>query len=235
MNMGEYSVRTPVISWLLVIVMVGGGVWAFERIGKLEDPAFTIKMAKIITYYPGASAQQVQDEVTYHIEDAIQRMEQVKQIRMSISRPGVSDIQIEFKDKYRADDIPNIYDELRRKIADMHNRLPPGAQKPMVIDEFGDVFGIYLALTGEGYSWRDLWDYADGLKRDLVLVPGIRKIVIGGAQDEVVYVDISRTQLRELGISPSQISQILESQNVVVTAGNARVGDEYLRIEPTGE
>ncbi|MEW8200771.1 MAG: efflux RND transporter permease subunit [Candidatus Thiodiazotropha endolucinida] len=235
MNIGEYSVRTPVISWLLVIIMLGGGLWAFERIGKLEDPAFTIKLAKIITYYPGASAKQVQDEVTYHVEDAIQRMEQVKQIKMSISRPGVSDIQIEFKDKYRADDFPNIYDELRRKIADMKGKLPPGAQNPIVIDDFGDVFGVYLALTGEGYSWRDLWDFADAFKRQLVLVPGVRKISIGGAQKEVVYVDISRAQMGELGISPNQISQILESQNVVVTAGNASVGDEYLRIEPTGE
>ncbi|MES9824734.1 MAG: efflux RND transporter permease subunit [Candidatus Thiodiazotropha endolucinida] len=235
MNIGEYSVRTPVISWLLVIIMLGGGLWAFERIGKLEDPAFTIKMAKIITYYSGASAKQVQDEVTYHVEDAIQRMEQVKQIKMSISRPGVSDIQIEFKDKYRADDFPNIFDELRRKIADMKGKLPPGAQNPIVIDDFGDVFGVYLALTGEGYSWRDLWDFADAFKRQLVLVPGVRKISIGGAQKEVVYVDISRAQMGELGISPSQISQILESQNVVVTAGNASVGDEYLRIEPTGE
>ncbi|PVV18071.1 MAG: multidrug transporter AcrB [gamma proteobacterium symbiont of Ctena orbiculata] len=235
MNIGEYSVRTPVISWLLVIIMLGGGIWAFDRIGKLEDPAFTIKMAKIITYYPGASAKQVQDEVTYHVEDAIQRMQQVKRIKMSISRPGVSDIQIEFKDKYRADDFPNIFDELRRKIADMQGKLPPGARSPIVIDDFGDVFGVYLALTGEGYSWRDLWDFADALKRQLVLVPGIRKIAIGGAQKEVVYVDISRAQLGELGISPSQISQILESQNVVVTAGNASVGNEYLRIEPTGE
>ncbi|MET0062438.1 MAG: efflux RND transporter permease subunit [Candidatus Thiodiazotropha endolucinida] len=235
MNIGEYSVRTPVISWLLVIIMLGGGLWAFERIGKLEDPAFTIKLAKIITYYPGASAKQVQDEVTYHVEDAIQRMEQVKQIKMSISRPGVSDIQIEFKDKYRADDFPNIYDELRRKIADMKGKLPPGAQNPIVIDDFGDVFGVYLALTGEGYSWRDLWDFADAFKRQLVLVPGVRKISIGGAQKEVVYVDISRAQMGKLGISPNQISQILESQNVVVTAGNASVGNEYLRIEPTGE
>ncbi|MES9945594.1 MAG: efflux RND transporter permease subunit, partial [Candidatus Thiodiazotropha sp.] len=206
MNIGEYSVRTPVISWLLVIIMLGGGLWAFDRIGKLEDPAFTIKMAKIITYYPGASAKQVQDEVTYHVEDAIQRMQQVKRIKMSVSRPGVSDIQIEFKDKYRADDFPNIFDELRRKIADMQGKLPPGARSPIVIDDFGDVFGVYLALTGEGYSWRDLWDFADALKRQLVLVPGIRKISIGGAQKEVVYVDISRAQLGELGISPSQIS-----------------------------
>ena len=235
MNIGEYSVKTPVISWLLVIIMVGGGLWGFERMGKLEDPAFTIKLAKIITLYPGASAREVQDEVTYHIEDAIQRMEQVKWIKMSISRPGMSDIQIEFKDKYRGADFPDIYDELRRKIADMRDKLPPGAGEPMIIDEFGDVYGIYYAINGPGYSWRDLWDFADKFKRQLVLVPGVRKISIGGEQTEMVYVEMSRARLGELGISMESIGQILASQNVVVDAGKVRVGDEYLRIEPTGE
>jgi len=235
MNIGEYSVERPVISWLIVIILVFGGLWAFKNMGKLEDPAFTIKLAKVITLYPGASAQQVQDEVTYHIEDALQRMEQVKHIKMSISRPGMSDIQIEFKDKYRAEDFPGIYDELRRKIADMKSKLPPGAQDPMIIDEFGDVYGTYLALTGQGYSWRDLWDFADRLKRELVLVPGIRKLIIGGAQQEVVYVDISRSRLGELGISPARIADTLASQNVVTDAGQVQVGPEYVRVSPTGE
>ncbi len=235
MNIGEYSVRTPVISWLLVIILVGGGLLSFDEMGKLEDPAFTIKNAKVITLYPGASAQEVEDEVTYHIEDAIQRMEQVKEIKMSISRPGMSDISIEFKDKYRADDFPNIYDELRRKIADMKGKLPPGAQDPMVIDDFGDVYGVYLALTGQGYSWRDLWDFADYLKQELVLVPGVRKVSISGTQREVVYVDISRERLGELGIAPGAIAQLLQSQNTVVTAGHGLVDRERLRIVPTGE
>ncbi|MCG8486550.1 MAG: efflux RND transporter permease subunit [Chromatiales bacterium] len=235
MNIGEYSVRTPVISWLLVIILVGGGLLSFDKMGKLEDPAFTIKNAKVITLYPGASAQEVEDEVTYHIEDAIQRLEQVKRIKMSISRPGMSDISIEFKDKYRADDFPDIYDELRRKIVDMKNKLPPGAQDPMVIDDFGDVFGVYLALTGQGYSWRDLWDFADYLKQELVMVPGVRKVSIGGEQKEVVYVDMSRERLGELGISPSSIAQLLQSQNAVVTAGHGNVQRQRLRIVPSGE
>ncbi|MGB5199718.1 MAG: efflux RND transporter permease subunit, partial [Sedimenticolaceae bacterium] len=235
MNIGEYSVERPVISWLIVVILVFGGIWAFDRMGKLEDPAFTIKVAKIITLYPGASAQQVQDEVTYHIENALQRMGQIKHIKMAISRPGMSDIQIEFKDQYRAEDFPDIYDEVRRKIADMRSQLPPGAQDPMIIDEFGDVYGVYAALTGEGYSWRDLWDFADRLKRELVLVPGVRKVIIGGEQKEVVYVDISRARLGELGISPAQIAAILESQNVVVDAGQVQVGPEYVRVSPTGE
>jgi len=235
MNIGEYSVNNRVVSWLLVVIMVGGGFWGFQNMGKLEDPAFTIKMAKVITLYPGANARQVQDEVTYHIEDAIQRLEQVKNIRMSVSRPGFSDILIEFKDKYRSEDFPNIFDELRRRISDAEKNLPPGAQKPMVIDDFGDVYGVYLALTGEGYSWRELWDTADRLKRELVLVPGVRKVVIDGKQREVVYVDMSRSRLGELGISPLQIATMLQSQNVVADAGSVRVGDNYLRIEPTGE
>ena len=235
MNIGEYSVRNPVISWLLVVILVGGGIWGFGSMGKLEDPAFTVKLAKVITYYPGASAQQVQDEVTYHVEEAVQLMEQVKWIKKSISRPGMSDITIEFKDKYRGDAFPNIYDELRRKIADLQHKLPPGAQPPIVVDSFADVYGIYLTLSGEGYSWRDIWDTADYLKKQLVLVPGVRKIVIDGEQQEVAYLEISRAKLGELGISVNDIQNVLESQNVVADAGNVSVGDEYLRVWPTGE
>ncbi len=235
MNIGEYSVKTPVISWLLVIVFLVGGYNGFLKMGKLEDPEFTIKDVKIITYYPGATAQQVYDEVTYHIEEAIQLMAQVKRIKMSISRPGMSDISVTFKDKYTTKDFPNIYDEVRRKIADMLYKLPPGAKKPIVVDSFADVYGVYLALSGDGYSYRDLKDTADFLKKELVLVDGVRKVVIGGAQTEVVYLDISRQRLGELGLSLEKIGRILQSQNVVTDAGKVLVGDEYLRIQPTGE
>ena len=235
MNFGEFSVKTPVISWLLVIILVGGGISGFQAMGKLEDPAYTIKKAKIITYYPGASAKSVQDEVTYHIEDAIQRMPQLKRIKMSISRPGMSDIEIDFKDHYSTADFPAIYDELRRKIADMRQLLPPGAQAPDIVDDFADVYGIYVAISGSGYTYRDLKDVADELKKQLVLVPGVRKIEIGGVQKEVVYIEISRSRLGELGISLDRIREILASQNTVVDAGNARVGEDYVRIEPTGE
>jgi len=235
MNIGEYSVRNKVTSWLFVIILVGGGILGFDSMGKLEDPAFTIKQAKIITYYPGASPRQVQDEVTYHIEDALQRLEQIKRIKMSISRPGMSDITVEFKDKYKAKDFPDIFDELRRKIVDMQHKLPPGAQKPIVVDDFGDVYGVFGAITGEGYSYRDLKDVADNLKKELVLVPGVRKIEIAGDRKEVVYVEISRTRLGELGIPISTIQSLLSSQNTVVDAGSVRVGDEHIRIAPTGE
>ena len=235
MNIGEYSVNNRVISWLLVVIMIGGGLIAFERMGKLEDPAFTIKSAKILTRYPGATAREVQEELTYHLEDAIQKMPQVKRIKMSVSRPGLSDILIDFKDEYKSDDLPNIFDELRRKIADVKPSLPPGAQAPIVLDDFGDVYGIYLMLTGDGYSWRDLYDTADAIKKQLVLVNGVRKVVIDGEQREVVYLDISRSTVAEMGLDLSQIGSVLGSQNVVVDAGNVQVGDDYIRFNPTGD
>jgi multidrug efflux pump subunit AcrB len=235
MNIGEYSVNNKVISWLLVVIMVGGGIIAFDKMGKLEDPAFTIKSAKILTRYPGATAREVQEELTYHLEDAIQKLPQVKRIKMSVSRPGLSDILIDFKDEYKAADLPNIFDELRRKIADVTPLLPPGAEAPIVLDDFGDVYGIYLVLTGEGYSWRDLYDTADAIKKQLVLVPGVRKVVIDGEQREVAYLEVSRSRMAELGIDLDQIANILGSQNVVVNSGNVSVGDDYLRISPTGD
>ncbi|QFU74232.1 efflux RND transporter permease subunit [Halioglobus maricola] len=234
MNIGEYSVRNKVTSWLLVVIMLGGGLFAFNNMGKLEDPPFTIKSAKILTPYPGATAQEVQDELTYHLEDAIQKMPQVKWIKMSVSRPGLSDILIDFKDEYKAEDLPNIFDELRRKIVDVTPSLPPGAQAPIVLDDFGDVYGIYLMLHGEGYSWRDLYDTADKIKKQLVLVDGVRKVVIDGEQREVVYLDISRSRIAELGIDLATIADVLGSQNVVVDAGNVAVGNDYLRFSPTG-
>jgi multidrug efflux pump subunit AcrB len=235
MNIGAFSVENKVVSWLIVIIMLAGGYIGFEQMGKLEDPNFTIKEAKIITLYPGATAQEVQDEVTYHLEESLQLMGQLKHIKMSISRPGMSDLTIEFKDEYKAADFPNIYDELRRKMADMRSKLPPGVLGPRIIDDFGDVFGVYLSLTGDGYSYRDIMDTAVELKKQLALVPGIRKIVIGGEQKEVVHLEISRTRLGELGIPPSKITGILQSQNVVSDAGKVRVGSDYVRIHPTGE
>lgn len=235
MDIGAYSVENKVVSWLLVIIMVVGGIYGFAKMGKLEDPNFTIKQAKIITYYPGATAREVQDEVTYHLEESLQLMGQLKRIKMSISRPGMSDLTIEFKDEYKADDFPDIYDELRRKIADMKHKLPSGAQGPIIVDDFGDVYGIYMALTGEGYTYRDLKDTADAIKNQLVLVPGVKKIAMGGAQQEVAYLEISRTRAAELGVSFQKIASVLESQNVVSDAGRVRVGSDYIRIHPTGE
>ena len=235
MNIAQYSVVNRVVTWLVVIILVGGGMLAYDKIGKLEDPAFTIKQAKVITLYPGASANEVEAEVTFHIEDALQQMEQLKELSMTVNRPGYSEVTIDFQDKYKLDAMPGIYDEVRRKIADMQSKLPPGAQPPMIIDSFADVYGLFLTLSGDGYTYRDLKDFADVLKKQLVLVDGVRKVVIGGEQKEQVNIFFSRTKMAELGINPQAIANVLKSQNVAAPAGNLLVGKDYIRIHPTGE
>ena len=233
MNIAEYSVTKRVTTWLLVILFLAGGITGLQNISRLEDPEFTIKDAKIYTYYPGARPSEVEREVTYHIEAAVQQMEQLKEME-SISNAGFSEVTVTIKDKYRKDALPQVWDELRRKIGDMQHQLPPGAQPSIVVDDFGDVYGLFYALTGEGYSNRELKDFADLLEEQIALVDGVRKISIAGDQQEVVYVEISRTNASNLGISRSAINNVLRSQNLVSDAGNVRVGDEYIPINPTG-
>lgn len=235
MNIAQYSVLNKVVTWLVVIILIGGGISAYDKIGKLEDPAFTIKEAKVITLYPGATAAEVESEVTFHVEDALQQLEQLKDLKMTVNRPGYSEVTVQFQDKYKLADMPGIYDEVRRKITDMQSKLPPGAMKPIVYDDFADVYGLFLSLSGDGYSYRDLKDFADLLKKQLVLVDGVRKVVIGGEQAEQVNLFLSRAKLAELGINPQAIASVLQSQNVASDAGKIRVGNDYITIHPTGE
>ncbi|MDX2486950.1 MAG: efflux RND transporter permease subunit, partial [Gammaproteobacteria bacterium] len=234
MNIAEYSVTKKVTTWLFIILMLGGGAIALQDISRLEDPEFTIKEAKVYTLYPGATPQEVEREVTYHIEDAVQQLQQLKRVE-SISQSGFSEVTVKIKDKYKKADFPNIWDELRRKVTDAQSLLPPGAQTSVVFDDFGDVFGLFYALSGENYTYRELKDYADILKEQLLLVPGVRKITIDGAQKEIAYLDISLANMSKLGISNLEFHRVLESQNLVSDSGNVRVGDEYIRINPTGQ
>jgi multidrug efflux pump subunit AcrB len=234
MNIAEYSVTRKVTTWLLIILFLAGGVTALQHISRLEDPEFTIKQAKIYTRYPGATPQEVEREVTYHIENAVQQLQQLKRVE-SISKDGFSEVTVIIKDKYKKKDFPNIWDELRRKVNDAQSTLPPGAKASVVFDDFGDVYGLFYALSGDGYSYRELKDFADLLKEQLLLVPGVRKITIDGAQKEVVYLEVSRASMAKLGISEVNFQRVLKSQNLVSDSGNVRVGDEYIRINPTGQ
>jgi len=234
MNIAEYSVTRKVTTWLLIILFLAGGITALQEISRLEDPEFTIKQAKVFTSYPGATPLEVEREVTYHIENAVQQLQQLKRVE-SISKNGSSEITVVIKDKYKKHDFPNIWDELRRKIHDVQSQLPPGASTSIVFDDFGDVYGLFYAITGDGYSYRELKDYADLLKEQLLLVPGVRKITIDGDLKEVVYLEISRANMAKLGISSDEFRRVLKSQNLVSDSGNIRVGDEYIRINPTGQ
>ncbi|CAE6913953.1 Belongs to the resistance-nodulation-cell division (RND) (TC 2.A.6) family [Vibrio sp. B1FIG11] len=233
-GIAAYFIRNRVISWMVSLIFLIGGVSAFFGLGRLEDPAFTIKDAMVVTSYPGATPQQVEEEVTYPLEKAIQQLTYVDEVN-SISSRGLSQITVTMKNNYGPDDLPQIWDELRRKVNDLKGSLPPGVNEPSVIDDFGDVYGILLAVTGDGYSYKELLDYVDYLRRELELVDGVSKVSVSGQQQEQVFIEISMKKLSSLGLSPNTVFNLLSTQNVVSDAGAIRIGDEYIRIQPTGE
>ncbi|CAH8214546.1 Multidrug transporter AcrB [Vibrio aestuarianus] len=233
-GVAAYFIRNRVISWMLSLIFLIGGVSAFFGLGRLEDPAFTIKDAMVVTAYPGATPQQVEEEVTYPIEKAIQQLTYVDEVN-SISSRGLSQITVTMKNNYGPDDLPQIWDELRRKVNDLKGQLPPGVNDPQVIDDFGDVYGILLAITGDGYSYKELLDYVDYLRRELELVDGISKVSVSGQQQEKVFIEISMKRISSLGLSPQTVFNLLSTQNAVSDAGAIRIGEEYIRIQPTGE
>ncbi|WP_341503907.1 efflux RND transporter permease subunit [Gallaecimonas sp. GXIMD4217] len=234
MSIAEYAIRHKVISWVFALVLLVGGSVSFFGLGQLEDPEFTIKSAMVLTRYPGASPTQVEEELTLPVEQEIQSLPYVDYVT-SISSQGFSQVIVEMKPSYRKKALQQIYDELRRKMGDLQGRLPPGVAEIQVIDDYADVYGVLMAISGEGYSYQDLKDYADFLRRELVLVPGVGKVQLGGVQQEQVFVEIARAKLAALGISPQRIFQLLSTQNSVNASGQLRVGDEYIRIYPTGE
>lgn len=233
MNIAEATIRYKVVSIVVTLFIIAGGIFFYDKLGRLEDPEFTIKDAQVITSYPGATAAEVEEEVTEKLETAIQEMGQLKEIK-SLSRAGLSIITVTMKDKYSKKDLPQVWDELRRKVNDAQAELPPGVNKSIVYDDYGDVFGVLIAIRGEGFSYRELEDVSDLLKRELLQVPDVAKIVPWGIQQEQIFIEISRSRLKQLGISLDSIYNSLKNQNLVVNSGAAKVGAEYIRIRPSG-
>lgn len=234
MNPANFAIQRKTTILILTLVLLIGGTASFFKLGRLEDPEYTIKMAVVTTAYPGASPQEVEEEVTERLETEIQRLAQLKEVS-SRSMRGLSIITVEIQDHYLADDLPQIWDELRRKVSAAQVYLPPGAGPPMVNDDYGDVYGIFFALTGEGYSPAEMKEYADLLKKELLLVPDVAKVELYGVRREAIHIEISSRRMSQLGISPSQIQGALLSKNLVADAGRVRVDDEYISLDPRGD
>ncbi|WP_372846625.1 efflux RND transporter permease subunit, partial [Pontiella sp.] len=152
---------------VMTIMLIAAGLISYQKLGRLENPDFTIKTALIVTTYPGATPAEVEEEVTDPIEEAIQSMSQLKEV-YSTSMEGVSIVYVDIQDVYKSTQLPQIWDELRKKISDMQGLLPPGAGPSVVNDDFGDVYGVFFALTGEDYSYAELKEYAEELKTELL-------------------------------------------------------------------
>lgn len=233
MSLTEISLRKKTVTIVVTLAFLVGGALSFLNMPRLEDPEFTIKQALVITNYPGATPAEVTDEVTDVIENAAQQLGQREKVT-SLNKPGQSIVTVEIKDKYDKETLPQVWDELRRKVSDAQSQLPPGAGPSLVVDDFGDVYGILLSVTGDGYSRQDLQDYADFLRKELLLVENVAKVTIWGKRPEKVFVEISRARMNQLGTSMNALLDTLSKRNLAVPAGKVRVDDEYVRISPSG-
>ena len=233
MKITEYVLQKKTFAYILSALILFGGVKSYQNLGRLEFPDFTIKTAVVFTSYPGANPKEVEQEVTDVIETAAQELSQVKEIR-SISRAGESIIYVDIKEIYMGDEIPQIWDELRRKINDIQIALPPGAGPSIVNDDFGDVYGVFYAIYGEGYTYKELKDYADILRQELLLVKDVASVQIYGDQPESIFLEISRSHMSEMGMCIQDIIQTINRQGQVADAGRVLLGNDYVRIEPSG-
>ncbi|MHC4982215.1 MAG: efflux RND transporter permease subunit [Planctomycetota bacterium] len=233
MNIAELSIRNKTVTLVITFLFVAGGIVAYANLPRLEDPEFTIKEALIITPYPGASSMEVEEEVSEVIEKAAQQLGQLERVE-SKSERGLSTVTAVIKDKYDKATLPQVWDELRRKVSDAQSQLPPRAGPSIVRDDYGDVFGVFFAVTGKGYSNEEIRRFVDTLKRELLLVRDVAKIEPFGVQDEVVYVRMASQKMAQLGISQQAIYSALAKKNLEADAGRVKVASEYITIDPTG-
>ncbi|MHC5016522.1 MAG: efflux RND transporter permease subunit [Planctomycetota bacterium] len=234
MSIASFAVEKRTVTVFTTIVLLVGGMASYKGLGKLEDPEFTVKTAVVTTTYPGATADEVELEVTDRIEIAIQEMPQVKEIS-SFSRAGFSLISVDIIAAFGSDELPQIWDELRKKVRDVRASLPPGAGQPVVTDDFGDVYGFLMAVVGDGFTHAELERYVDSIKKELSVVDGVARVELWGVQPEAVYLEVSQARIAALGLAPADVLGELTQQNTVVDAGSVDIQDERFRIELTGE
>ncbi len=233
MNLAAVAIKNRNVTYFTVFLLVVGGMASFFALGQLEDPEYTVKTAVITTDYPGGSPEEVELEITDRIELALQELPQVKYLE-SFSRAGFSLVKVEIKSEYWSDQMPQVWDEMRRKVRDIEDLLPPGAGRPDISDDFGDVFGFQLALVGDGFTYAEMERWAKDLKKELGVVEGVARVDLWGIQHKIIYFDISQTQLSSLGLTDASIVATLNRQNMVVDAGSVDHQTRRFRIAPTG-
>ena len=231
MNLTDFALRNRTLIVVLTIVSVFAGMKTFFGLPRLEDPEFTIKEALVVTPYPGATAFEVEQEVSDELELAIQKLGKIKKIETR-NTPGKSNISVEMRSTVPGKVLPQVWDELRRKVGDAQSKLPPGAGPSLVIDDYSDVYGVFFALHGDEYSYRELSDVAKMLRKELILVKDVAKIELFGDVPEAIYVEFDRERLSQIGISTGDIGQQLVAEGIVVDAGRVQAGPEIIKIQP---
>lgn len=236
MDLAEFSIKNRLICFIVIALSLVGGWYSYENIARFEDPEFTIRTAQVVTTYPGATPVEVANEVTEALESSIQQLQEVEEIR-SVSSAGRSEISVDILYKFSSEkaDLQLIWTKLRNKVNDAQSRLPPGVETSVVNDDFGDVYGLYYLVTGDGYTSAELYKYIRSLRTDLLSVDDVAKVQPMGMQQEAIYVEISRERANALGLSVEQIYGDLAQQNSVTPAGDIKLGNRRLKFQPTGQ
>ena len=230
-NLARLTVNNPLYGWVLILVCLVGGLHGIQNVSRLEDPAFPIKMAYIITTYPGASAGEVELEVTDRIEDALQELPYIDFME-SKSVPGRSEIEVRLLEYIGEEETPQVFDELRRRVSEATMRLPPGANTPIVEDDFGDVYGILYTVSAPDYSPAEIQDLVKEITTQLKLVPSVAKVLNMGAPYEAVYLELDHAKLTRFGLSIEDLGRSIWAENQVVDAGSTLFDGRRLRIAP---
>ncbi len=233
-NLSKWAIdHAPLTRYLMVVLMVLGFT-AYFQLGQDEDPPFTFRAMVVRTYWPGATAQQVAEQVTDKIERTLQEVPNADKIR-SYSKPGESQIILEIKDSTRAAEVANIWYTVRKKVGDMRYTLPQGVQGPFFNDDFGDVYGVIYALQAEGYSYAEVKQFADDVRQQLLRVPDVAKVELFGVQDEKLYIEISQKRLSQLGLDMNAVLAQLGQQNAVESAGVVQTPLDQVQVRVAGQ
>ena len=234
MKVTEFFMRRATLFWSLMVAILIAGVIAFIQMPKLEDPAVAVKQAMVVVPYPGASAHEVELDVAIKMEDALRALPDVKKIKTEC-HDGSASLTVEFLMTVPLSELEQHFDLLRRKVNDLRASLPQGCYDPIVIDDMMDVYGIFYAFKGDGYTYPELYKYAKMIRRELLAVKGVKRVNIVGNRDEVINIVLSKEQLSRNGLVPVQIMSALNGANQTVNAGSSMNGGDRLRLSVSGQ
>jgi len=233
-NLSLWALMHPALTRYLMVVLMVLGVTAYFQLGQDEDPPFTFRAMVIRTYWPGATAQQVAEQITDKLERTLQEAPFADKIR-SYSKPGESQIIFQIKDSSKASDVANVWYTVRKKVSDMRQTLPQGVVGPFFNDDFGDVYGVIYAIEGQGFSMAEIRDIAHDVRQQLLRVNDVYKVELFGTQDEKIYIEIPQKRLAQLGLNLNAVLEQLGQQNAVESAGAMQTPLDMLQIRVQGQ
>lgn len=229
----KFFLNNKALTWLVMALIITGGITAYFGMGKLEDAPFTIKQAVVTTTYPGASPMEVREQVTDVLEESIQSLGELYYLK-SDNRAGLSKITVYVKKEIRADDMQQLWDKLRRKVNDVQNKLPQGAGPSRVNDDFGDVLGVFYSLSSEQRSYRELEDCAKEIKNELLSVKDVARIELFGVQTRTIDITVKPEVMTMCGVNMNDIAMAFDRQNRIVDAGAMETETDRIRVQAAG-